>query len=295
MEKLIEILRTTAQPMEPLPTEIEPRTPLLPEVKAVVFDIYGTLFISGSGDISLAEKNAANQKMIAAFRTAGFTFTKEEPEIEEKFYRAIKESHAYSKKYGTAFPEVDIQEIWSDVIMELFEEESLTGTWNIEQLSEMALRYECAVNPIYPMPGLGAFFYSLPKHLAPHGIISNAQFFTPLLFDAFLETPFTGLGFHKDACFWSYREREAKPSVSLFERCADWYQKNHQLAPENLLFVGNDCLNDVYAAQTAGWKTCLFAGDERSLRLRDEKPQCKNLQPDAIVKSLSDINKLLAP
>lgn len=294
MKKIIDIIRENSQPMEPIATEVDSNLSPIPNIKALVFDVYGTLFISGSGDISLAEKNSANAKMIQAFVQSGFELTVPNPDIESKFYQAIKDSHQYSKEYGTDFPEVDLQEIWSDVIMELFQEGALTGTWDIAQLCEMATRYECSVNPIYPMPDLGKFFHSLPRDLAPHGIVSNAQFFTPFLFDAFLETPITGLGFEKKACFWSYLERKAKPSVSLFEDCAKYYKTIHDLEPENLLFVGNDCLNDIYAAQQAGWKTCLFAGDQRSLRLRQDKEHCKNLSPDCTVHSLLEINAVIS-
>ena len=43
-------------PMSPLPTSITPGGGLVEKIQCVLFDIYGTLFISGSGDISAAGK-----------------------------------------------------------------------------------------------------------------------------------------------------------------------------------------------------------------------------------------------
>ena len=40
--------------MSPLPTDITPGGVLAGKIQCVFFDIYGTLFISGSGDISVA-------------------------------------------------------------------------------------------------------------------------------------------------------------------------------------------------------------------------------------------------
>ena len=40
------------------------------------------------------------------------------------------------------------------------------------------------------------------------------------------------------------------------------------VAPGEVLYVGNDMLNDVYAAGQVGFRTALFAGDQRSLRMR---------------------------
>ena len=49
------------------------------------------------------------------------------------------------------------------------------------------------------------------------GIVSNAQFYTPLLLEAFFNTAIADLGFEPGLCSWSYSLREAKPSVKMFE------------------------------------------------------------------------------
>jgi putative hydrolase of the HAD superfamily len=56
-----------------------------------------------------------------------------------------------------------------------------------------------------------------------------------------------------------------------------------------ILFVGNDMLKDIYPAKEMGMQTALFAGDSRSLRLRQEDPRLQNLTPDYIVNSLEQI------
>ena len=53
-----------------------------------------------------------------------------------------------------------------------------------------------------------------------------------------------------------------------------------------VLYVGNDMLNDIYPAAKAGFKTALFAGDSRSLRLRKDKPKCKYLSADIVITDL---------
>jgi len=45
-------------------------------------------------------------------------------------------------------------------------------------------------------------------------------------------------------------------------------------------------LNDIYPAQKVGFQTALFAGDKRSLRLRNDDPRCKNLKPDLVITDL---------
>jgi len=45
-------------------------------------------------------------------------------------------------------------------------------------------------------------------------------------------------------------------------------------------------LNDIYPAQRAGFKTGLFAGDTRSLRLRKNEPVCENMSADIVITDL---------
>ena len=46
------------KPLAPLPAGVEPRGRLNAPLKSVLFDIYGTLLISGSGDIGVARQQA---------------------------------------------------------------------------------------------------------------------------------------------------------------------------------------------------------------------------------------------
>ena len=45
-------------PLKPIPTSISPAGDRIHDIKCILFDIYGTLFISASGDISLAKQNS---------------------------------------------------------------------------------------------------------------------------------------------------------------------------------------------------------------------------------------------
>ena len=62
---------------------------------------------------------------------------------------------------------------------------------------------------------------------------------------------------------------------------------------KSVLYVGNDMLNDIYPAKMAGFKTALFAGDARSLRLRENHPKCQNLSADLVITDLVQVLNLL--
>jgi putative hydrolase of the HAD superfamily len=126
------------------------------------------------------------------------------------------------------------------------------------------------------------------------GLISNAQFFTPLLFDAFFGKSPEELGFDPRLLCYSFEAGEAKPSPALFKMAVDGL-KSRGISPDAALFVGNDMLNDIYGAAAAGFKTARFAGDPRSLRLRKGNPLTAKLLPQGVIRGLSDIPAMLTP
>jgi putative hydrolase of the HAD superfamily len=57
----------------------------------------------------------------------------------------------------------------------------------------------------------------------------------------------------------------------------------------SVLYVGNDMRNDIVPAASVGFNTALFAGDQRSLRLRESDADCRNVTPDVIVTDLRQL------
>jgi putative hydrolase of the HAD superfamily len=161
-----------------------------------------------------------------------------------------------------------------------------------ETLKFMAIRFECAVNPVWPMPGLESVLESLSKRGMPLGIVSNAQFYTPIMLESFTGKRLSELGFQEDLSVWSYRERLGKPSVELFETL-NRSLSSRGIRPEQALYVGNDMLNDIWTASQAGLKTALFAGDQRSLRLRETDDRCQGLEPDVVITELNQLVHIL--
>ncbi len=123
------------------------------------------------------------------------------------------------------------------------------------------------------------------------GIVSNGQFYTLLILRELMGAPFDEL-IPRDRRVCSYRHGHAKPGTELFEAAADRFAAAG-VGRSECLFVGNDMRNDVWAAAACGWRTALFAGDARSLRLRGDDERCRRLQPDLIVTSLAQLPPLL--
>jgi putative hydrolase of the HAD superfamily len=69
--------------------------------------------------------------------------------------------------------------------------------------------------------------------------------------------------------------------------------RDMDISAHSVLYIGNDMLNDIYPAKMAGFKTALFAGDARSLRLRENHPKCQNLYADLVITDLVQVIDLV--
>jgi putative hydrolase of the HAD superfamily len=264
-------------PLSPLPTPIAAGGRLAQPIQAVLFDIYGTLFISAAGDISIAQKSShAVQKLDRLLRK--FDIHKTPQDLVQELFRTIEDEHRRLRDKGIDYPEIVIDQIW----MRILEND------DIRLVRQFAIEYELIVNPVYPMPNLEKTLAVCRQQNLAMGIISNAQFFTPLLFEWFLNASPNQLGFHSELIFLSYQMQHAKPSMLPFKKAAAALNAMG-FRTAAAVYVGNDMRNDVYLAKQLGFQTALFAGDARSLRLRGDDPQCRDLTPDLVLTDLSQL------
>ncbi len=273
-------------PLRPVPTSALFENNLKSPIKAILFDIYGTLFISASGDVSNAkispEKVKTHQASAINALLEKYKISLNYTQLNNLLVNAIESGHADIKNKGIDFPEIKIEQIFMRIL----------SFNDLKIARQFAVEYEMIVNPVYPMPHLQNALQDLKTNNIPMGIISNAQFFTPHLFDLFCDDFPQNLGFNPNLIFYSYEHGYAKPSLFLFE-LASAALKRLGISPENILYVGNDMLNDIYTAHTIGFQTCLFAGDSRSLRLREDRLECASLKPDAIIKELNQLTDMI--
>ena len=258
-------------------------------IKAVIFDIYGTLLISGSGDVGTAIEAGSTEAFAEALRRLGIGNIQNESvvRIKKLFFDLIEEDHSKLWADGYPFPEVDIIRIWTEIFTD---SELISISPELEALepSIAAATYESIVNPVNIMPGADILLNKLKNAGLSLGIISNAQFYTPIVFELSFGAGFDQYDFDPSLCLFSYHERRAKPDSFLFDKMSAALGKLG-ISPAEAVFIGNDMLKDIMPASATGYKTALFAGDKRSLRLRKDHDACSNIKPDVIVTNLLDL------
>ncbi|HUV50815.1 MAG TPA: HAD family hydrolase [Anaerolineae bacterium] len=273
-----ELISQYITPLSPVPTTLCRSGNLKKKIKCMIFDIYGTLFISGSGDIGIAKKKSPKAYMKTyelKQLLIEFKIRKTPEAVLNDLFSAIEKKHDKLKKQGIDFPEVEIDRIWMSILKN---NDPVT-------VRKFAAIFEIIVNPVYPMPNLREMLSACKKSQVLLGIISNAQFYTPFLFKWLLDSNLEKLGFHPDLTLFSYKSGHAKPSPFMFQSALERL-KRLNVPADSALYIGNDMLNDIYPAKKTGFNTALFAGDTRSLRLRKDVGECKTLSPDLVITDL---------
>lgn len=290
------------------PVEVEASHETLSGIRAVMFDVYGTLI-----DIHRPEflhKDSKQKHILSCFQRVIEEFGLAEalrdikPDIEPNkllrdFYHGlIFVSHEKAASQGIAYPEVRIEDIWKSLIEMCRRHgyEVPRSSWNaLDDLAlAMAYLYHFHVLGRRLYPGVYDLLRLLKKKEIVMGVISNAQFYTSfdlsyLLLKQSNYSIVSIQDFISDESFFlSYQYGVAKPNPILFDVCLQ-FLKTKGIRADQTLYVGNDILNDVFGAQQAGMRACLFAGDRDTLNLSVDNESVKDTRPDLVVEQLPEI------
>jgi putative hydrolase of the HAD superfamily len=287
----------------PEPAGVKPYYTNDKNIKSVIFDIYGTLLISASGDIDKLEVTTDNLK--SAFEMLNIKIYPLENQNEKtilssilkEFRNTIEQNHLLRKEKNIKYPEVDYIKIWEQVLKVALDKKWIYRKNNIN-IRLLTFVFEILSNRVYPMPGMNKTILELYKNGVPLGIISNAQFYTPIVLNYFINKKYIEDDivsfFDPDLTVFSYKKLMSKPDESLFLELIPTLRKKYNIEPAEVLFVGNDMFKDVYAGKTAGFKTALFAGDMRSYRTRNDREEVKGLKPDHLITELDQILEIVS-
>lgn len=205
-----------------------------PRIRAVLFDVYGTLLDASSGD------GISPEVALAGIMPATH------PELLRDLRRAVQSAHAASP---FPHPEVDIREMWAQLL----------PAWPEEEIEQFAREVEDRLTPAVEMRGAIVTLRGLASAGVTMGIISNAQFYTARVMERCLGGSFEQLGFDPLLCWFSWEHRRAKPDPWLFEMARAKLLERGISATE-ILYVGNDVVRDIMPAAACGFRTALLVG-----------------------------------
>ncbi len=103
--ELVEILRRHSRPMEPVPTDATSKFASLGSIRAVMFDIYGTLLVSGSGDVGTVAA-APGEAFLSACAAMGLHLKASGDDGAKQLVESIKSFHDASHRQGIEYPSI---------------------------------------------------------------------------------------------------------------------------------------------------------------------------------------------
>jgi putative hydrolase of the HAD superfamily len=223
-----------------------------PEI--ILWDIYGTLIVAERGDLnSLVRRHA---ELLTAFELTvrNFSLSMSAEALHEHFIAAIRAERKQRIAEGVAFPEIRIEEIWW----------KLLDNAALNQAREVALFFERNANPKRLQPHAFDTLIALKRRGLRQGIVSNAQFYTPIELSELLRDESACAICNYESIFdsslvvFSFELGIAKPDPAPFRRVVEVLIREN-IMPDDCVFVGDSPTNDVVPAQHLGFKTVLFA------------------------------------
>jgi len=248
--------------------------------RCVLFDVYGTLVVSAAGgepnavERTSPEGRGAKLRLDEELAAADAALGAEA--FSRKLTERIRQAHADS---SASHPEVDVERLLAEMFPGI----------DAERLRRWAVLHEAWANPCDAMPGA----LEAVRRLAGStrlGLVSNAQFYTPLLLEALWGAPPEALGFEPALSVYSYRLGIAKPAREPFQAALAPLAEAG-IPPSEVLVVGNSAANDIAPARGLGCMTALFAGDSRSFR--PGAPGDSSGEPDLVLTGWPELSAAL--
>lgn len=251
------------------------------DVKVIFWDVYGTLIAARRGNLDSLVKREAELREVFELTVRNFGLNAIPARLHDLFLRGIQAERDARVAEGIAHPEVRIDEIWFK-LLEKFDPGKPT---TINFAREVALFFERQANPKQFQPRAYEVLTALEKRGLRQGIISNAQFYTPVELSELLREESNGAIrtydsiFDARLVFFSFDLGVAKPDLTAFRRAVEALTRENVM-PDDCVLVGNSVVNDIAPAQHLGFKTVLFAPEA----VPDPAPK-----PDLVIHNLGQL------
>ena len=102
-----ELILQHSAPMEPIATSQPTVVKKIPGIQAVMFDIYGTLLISASGDFDSVRTASQGDRFVAALRECGIDTAIDGDAAVRRLSAEILAEQERGRAAGIACPEID--------------------------------------------------------------------------------------------------------------------------------------------------------------------------------------------
>ena len=293
---------------ERVPAKAVPSIKPLPGIRAVTWNVYGTLLRITDGDLLLLPQQPlrmqiALEKTIKEFnmwqsmsRKPGAPWEYMLSQYKDVFEEMQLTVPAKKGDVG----QVDSTRLWRKLISRLEQkeyqyDEDFYGDAD-EYAEKVSLFFHSCLQGVAAMDKGAAVVKAITDAGLAQGLLADGQSFTLVqllrAFQATTRLPALGRLFTPGCVVLSHDVGVRKPSRTLFTTAVEAFGQIG-LAPAEVLYVSNRLRDDLTIAKQLGFRTALFAGDKNTVQAAVDDLMSPELRPDRLLTELTQIRNLL--
>ena len=311
LDQYIKYLDTRDVPW-PAPPQVErprarPYLVRLPGIRAVTWNVYGTLLAISGGELYLEHTqpfvmDTALDKTIQEFKMwASMSRKPGQPtDYVRKIYADLLMQQRTVSGTTEKYPEVAVDRVWESFIKRLLQKDYKFDAGFFGSLNEFSRKvayfFHASLQGVAAYPGAAATLRRVAEEGLRQGLLGDGQCFTPAQLDHCLRRQDEAANLDE----WvdpanrtlSYEVRGRPPSERLFRQAVAGFAREG-ITPEQILHVGARVAADLAPGKRLGMKTALFAGDRASLQATPEQLRDPSSRPDVLLTELEQIGDIL--
>jgi phosphoglycolate phosphatase-like HAD superfamily hydrolase len=295
----------------PAPPEVDrpkakPHLVRLPQVRAVTWNVYGTLLAIPHGELLFEHPtklimDVALEKTIQEFKMWGSMSRKpgQPSEYMGHIYSTVL-SEQRSFVPGEKHPEVGSDRVWEAILKKLLQKEYKFDAGFYGSLNELSRKiayfFHASLQGTACYPGAASALRHVRGAGLEQGLLGEGQCFTAVQLQRGLAAQDEDANLDElvPAALrsLSHEVRARKPSERLFRHSLAALAENG-VEPGEVLHVGSRVALDLAPARRLGMKTALFAGDRASLQATPEQLKEPANRPDVLLTELNQIAEVV--
>jgi FMN phosphatase YigB (HAD superfamily) len=308
LEQYVSYLDTRNLPWPAAPDVVAPRAKphldQLPKIKAVLWNVYGTLLAISGGELLFEHPTAfimetALDKTIQEFNM--WASMSRKPGKPADYLKSVyREVYEDLKVRAGKDPEISSERIWEAIIKKLLQKDykfdaGFFGALN-EYSAKIAYFFHASLQGVGCYAGAAEALQAVNDASLTQGLLGDGQCFTPAQLNHELARQADDLDF--DAILppqlriLSHQVGSRKPAAALFEKALEKLEA-HGIGPAEVLHVGSRIAQDIAPAKKLGMRTALFAGDTTSVKATAEQIKNPTTRPDLLMTELTQIREVI--
>ena len=292
---------------DPDPPKAKPHLKTLPGLRAVLWNVYGTLLVISEGELKFEVANdyiveVALEKTIHEFKMWNSMSRKPgQPSayMREIYLKGLNELRM-APSPGEKHPEILTERVWENIIKKLFQKEYTFDAVKYGGLNDFSKKvayfFHASLQGTACYPAAAEALRAVADAGLTQGLLADAQCFTTVQLQRGLYRQDVEANLEElipPARRWMSHERKArKPSENLF-RSALRTLAEEGIEPGAVLHVGSSLTRDIAPAKKLGLRTGLFAGDRTSLAATAEQLKDPLFRPDVMLTELSQVAQVI--